>query len=233
VIFAGGLLFAFSSGIGDRAGNFFSESQVQRMHDEDVKFIRAEIEVDETALTIRDSGDDIVYAKFDRFTKKPDVKYDIIGDTADLKFLAHRNDLLGGIVKMEIDQQQDWMISFSRSIPLKFVCKGDGADVHLNMATTPLEDLELDLHDSYIYLKLGDLIPDVRVRINGEDSNLKLRVPEHVGVKINAAGYESYFEHVGMKRTDGWFVSGGIDTLKSKVEIDMDAKLSSFSIDYF
>lgn len=233
VILVGGLAFAFSSNIGDRAGSFFSESQIQRMHDEDVKYIIAEIEVDETALTIRDSGDDIVFAKFDRFTRKPDVKYDIMGDTAELKFLAHRNDLLGGIVKMEVDQQQDWMISFSRSIPLKLVCKGDGADVHLNMATTPLENLELDLHDSYIYLKLGDLIPNVRVKISGDDSRLKLRIPGHVGVKVNAAGYESYFEHVGLKRSNGWYISGGIDSVKSKVEIDLGDKLSSFSIDYF
>lgn len=233
VILVGGLGFAFSDSLGYSTGSFFSESHVVRQHDDSVKKIVAEVDVDKTALTIRDSGDDIIYAKFDRFTRKPVVKYEIVGDQAELKLAFHDNDLLGGIVHVETDKQQDWTVSFSNSIPLDFVCRGDQADVHLNLETTPLENLALDMQNSYIYLKLGDLIPLVHVKINGEESNLKLRIPEQVGVKINADGYDSYFEHVGLKRDDGWYVKSGNDTLKSQVEIDMDAKLNSFSIDYF
>lgn len=232
-ILVGGLAVAFAGSYGERAGSFFSESQIQRVNDENVKRIAAEIDVNETALTIRDSGDDIIYASFDRFTRKPDLKYDILGDQAEIKLSGHRNDLLGGILRIETDNQQDWTVSFSKSIPLDFVCRGDAADVHLNLATTPLENLDLDMHDSFIYLKLGDLIPQVHVKISGEDSNLKLRIPENVGVRISADGYESYFEKVGMHLTDGWFVRDGNDTLESQVEINMDAKLNSFSIDYF
>ncbi len=234
-ILLGGLAVAFSGNYSERAGGFFSESQIQRVNDENVKRIVAEVDVDKTALTIRDSGDDIIYATFDRFTRKPDVKYEIVGDQAELKLAFHDNDLLGGIVQIETesDNQQEWMVSFSKNIPLDFVCRGDQSDVHLNLATTPLENLVLDMHDSFIYLKLGDLIPLVHVKISGDDSKLKLRIPENVGVKINAEGYESYFEKVGLHRADGWFVKDGNDTLKSQVEINMDAKLNSFSIDYF
>lgn len=233
LILVAGLGFAFSENIGYGTGSFFSESHVARQHDDSIKRIVAEVQVDETALTIRDSGDDVINASFDRFTRKPDWQYDVVGDRAEVKLISRGNDFVGGIVKVETDQQQDWTVSFSNTIPLDFVCKGDDADVHLNLETTPLENLVLDLQNSYIYLKLGDLIPLVHVKINGEDSNLKLRIPEQVGVRINGIGYESYFEHVGMKRDNGWFVKSGNDTLKSQVEIDMDAKLSSFSIDYF
>jgi len=233
-ILAGGLAVAFAGNYSERAGGFFSESQVTKMHDENVKRIVAEVDVDKTALTIRDSGDDIINATFDRFTRKPDVKYEIVGDNAEIKLAFHDNDLLGGIVRIETDNQQDdWMVSFSNSIPLNFVCKGDQADVHLNLATTPLENLVLDMHDSFIYLKLGDLIPSVHVKISGEDSKLKLRIPENVGVRIIGEGYDSYFEKVGMHQSNGWYVRDGNDTLESQVEINMDAKLNSFSIDYF
>lgn len=233
IILLGGLAFAFYENLGASAGSFFSESHVVRQHDDSVKKIMAEVDVDETALTIRDSGEDILYASFDRFTRKPDFNYSVTGDKAELKMTSRGNDFLGGIVKVETDQQQDWTVSFSKSIPLDFVCRGDDADVHLNLETTPLENLVLDMQNSYIYLKLGDLIPIVHVQINGADSKLKLRIPEHVGVRINAEGYESYFERVGMRQNDGWFVKDGNDTLESQVEINMDAKLSSFSIDYF
>lgn len=232
-ILVGGLAVAFAGNYGERAGSFFSESQVTKMHDENVKRIAAEIDVDETALTIRDSGDDIVYATFDRFTRKPDVKYEIVGEQAELKLSGHGSDMWGGIVRIENDNQQEWMVSFSKSIPLDFVCKGDQADVHLNLATTPLENLVLDMHDSFIYLKMGDLVPRVHVKISGEDSKLKLRIPENVGLKIMAEGYDSFFEKIGMHRNDSWFVKDGNDTLKSQVEINLDAQLIDFSIDYF
>lgn len=233
LIFAAGLGFAVSENFGYSTGSYFSESHVAKQHDDSVKRIVAEVEVDATALTIRDSGEDIINASFDRFTRKPEWKYDVVGDRAEVKMTSRGNDFVGGIVKVETDNQQDWMVSFSNSIPLDFVCKGDDADVHLNLETTPLENLVLDLQNSYIYLKLGDLMPLVHVKIDGEDSNLKLRIPEEVGVRISADGYESYFEHVGMKKDNGWFVKSGNDTLKSQVEINMNAKLSSFSIDYF
>ncbi len=234
IILVGGLAFAFYENMGESTGNFFSESHIQWRHDDAVKKIVAEVEVDGTALTIRDSGEDIIDASFDRFTRKPDVKYEIVGDNAEIKLAFHDNDLLGGIVRIETDKQQgDWMVSFSKSIPLDFVCRGDAADVHLNLETTPLENLVLDMQNSDIYLKLGDLMPLVHVQINGEESNLKLRVPEQVGVKIKADGYESYFKRVGMHFKDGWFVKDGNDTLESQVEIQMNDTLSSFAIDYF
>ncbi len=234
VILLGGLAFAFYEDLGDSAGSFFSETHIQRQHDDSIKRIIAEVEVEKTALTIRDSGDDIINASFDRFTCKPDVNYEIVGDNAEIKLTFNDKDLLGGIVQIETDKQQgDWMVSFSNSIPLDFVCRGDDADVHLNLETTPLENLVLDMQNSYIYLKLGDLIPDVHVKISGTNPKLKLRIPENVGVRINAKGFESYFERVGMHQNDGWYVRDGNDTLESQVEIDMDAEFNDFSIDYF
>jgi hypothetical protein len=232
IILFGGLAFAYIGSYADSRGNFFSEEYFEKKYDESVKRISADLEIDETVLTIRDAGGELVYASFDRFTRKPEIEYEVIDNTVEMK-LVSRAGILGGIVKVELDESQDWMLSFSDLIPLDLSCRGSNSDVHLNLATTPLDRLSLDMDESVIYLKLGDLVPNVSVRISGDDSKLKLRVPEHVGVKINAVGYESYFEKVGMDRDNGWFVSDGYDTVGSKVEIDLDAELNSFSIDYF
>lgn len=233
LILFGGLAVAFTGSFGNGRDSFFSESFFKKPYDDSVSKIVAELVLDGTALTIRDSGEDIVYGMFDRFTRKPDIDYVVVDDRAELKLVSRRGDFLGGIVKIEPGEAQDWMLRFSRNIPLDFDCTGEDADIHLNLATTPLNSLKLDLQDSFVYLKIGDLVPRVTIKINGEESSVKLRVPEHVGVRINAAGYESYFERVGMRRDDGWFVTDGYDTLKSQVDIDLDAHLSSFSIDYF
>ena len=232
LILFSGLAIAFVGSYHDSRGDFFSESYFEEKYDNSVERISANLEIDETVLTIRDSGGEIVYATFDRFTRKPEIDYEVVDNTAEVSFVS-RAGLLGGFIKVELDESQDWELSFSDEIPLDLDCRGRDSDVHLNMATTPLDRLSLDLDESIIYLKLGDLVPNVSVKINGVDTKLKLRVPEHVGVKINAEGYESYFEKVGMTRKNGWYISDGFDTVDSKVEIDLDAQLNSFSIDYF
>ncbi|MEE8150078.1 MAG: hypothetical protein V3T75_06455 [candidate division Zixibacteria bacterium] len=232
LILFSGLGIAFVGSYNDPRGDFSSESYFEKKHDDSVKKISANLEVDGTDLTIRDSGGEIVYASFDRFTRKPEIDYEVVDYIAEVSFIS-RDGLLGGFIKLEIDESQGWDLSFSEDIPLALHCRGRDSDVHLNMSTTPLYNLFLDLDESDIYLKLGDLMPNVTVKINGVDTKLKLRVPEHVGIKINAEGYESYFKKVGMSRKNGWYVSDGFDTVDFKVEIDLDADLRSFSIDYF
>lgn len=232
LILFSGLGIAFVGSYNDPRGDFSSESYFEKKHDDSVKKISANLEVDGTNLTIRDSGGEIVYASFDRFTRKPEIDYEVVDDIAEVSFIS-RDGLLGGFIKLEIDESQGWDLSFSEDIPLELHCRGRDSDVHLNMSTTPLYNLFLDLDESDIYLKLGDLMPNVTVKINGVDTKLKLRVPEHVGIKISADGYESYFKKVGMTRKNGWYVSDGFDTVDFKVEIDLDADLRSFSIDYF
>jgi len=232
LILFSGLGLAYVGSYNDPRGDFSSESYFEKKHDDSVRRISANLEIDGTDLTIRDSGGEIVYASFDRFTRKPEIDYEVIDNIAEVSFIS-RDGLLGGFIKLEFDESQGWDVSFSEDIPLELNCRGKDSDVHLNMATTPLSNLFLDLDDSDIYLKLGDLMPNVTVKINGVDTKLKLRVPEHVGIKINAEGYESYFKKVGMTRKNGWYISDGFDTVDFKVEIDLDADLRSFSIDYF
>ncbi len=232
LILFSGLGIAFVGSYNDPRGDFFSESYFEKKHDNSVERISANLEIDETVLTIRDSGGEIVYASFDRYTRKPEIDYEVIDNIAEVSFVS-RAGILGGFIKVELDESQDWELCFSEKIPLELHCRGRDSDVHLNLATTPLERLFLDLDESIIYLKLGDLVPKLAVKINGVDTKLKLRVPKHVGVKINARGYESYFDKVGMARQNGWYVSDGFDTVDTKVEIDLDAELNSFSIDYF
>jgi len=230
-ILAAGLVVAFTGSVGDGLAGYFEESHLQRFNDASVKRISAEFDLKETALTIRDSGDDLVYATFDRYTRKPESEFLVDDGEAVLKLISRGGEYLGGIVKVE--SIQDWSVRFSNVIPLRLVCRGDGSDVHLNMATTPLEELDLEMNESMIYLKLGDVVSRSKILVRGHDSELKLLVPEHIGVKINADGYESYFERIGMKRANGWFVNKGYDSLQSQIEIDLEAHLNSFSIVFF
>ena len=233
LILFGGLAIAFSSSWSDLDGGFFSEVTYQREYDPDVKKLKARLKLKETNLTIRDSGDDLLFGRFDKFTRKPRIDYDLEGDEATISLTGQRHSYLGGVVKINIDESQDWYLRFSRDVPLDMECTGDGSDIHLNLSTTPLARLDLQADDARVYLKLGDLQPLANVVIKGEDARVRLRIPVNVGLSVFGPGYESYLEKIGMVRSGEAYVSETFDSSATKVEIELDDRFDSFSLDFF
>jgi hypothetical protein len=233
-LFFGGFAIAILSGTGSYGGNFFAESTYQEDYDTGINRIKAVLDVGNADLTIRDSGDDLIYAHFDRFTVKPEINLDTKDSLADIEFSSRTKSFLGGAIRIEIDEPQDWNIRFHEELPLDLECYGENADLHLNFSTSYLENLKLDADNTTIYLKLGELVPRVSVTILGDDSRLRLRVPSSLGVKIHGDDYNSYLDKIGMIKIDsGVFITEGFDSLQNQIDVKVDDRLSSFSIDYF
>lgn len=232
-LFAGALYIALSGSSGGIAGNFFSRTVFEKEYDPSVRTLHAVLELDETDLTVRDSGDELIYGRFDKFTRKPKIEYDVIGDKARVTFTSRPRSWLGGAINIETGGPQDWYVRFSKDVALELECFGSSSDLHLNLSTTRLKSLTLGADDAAIYLKLGDLEPLVRVAIVGEDSDLRLRAPQNVGLKVAGEEYRSYLVRIGLLEKNGSFVNEGFDSLEKKIEVELDDQLESFSIDFF
>ncbi|MFQ5498128.1 MAG: LiaI-LiaF-like domain-containing protein [Candidatus Zixiibacteriota bacterium] len=232
-LFGGAVYLALGAGAHNIAGDFFSESTIVEDYDPSVKHLRAVLDLEETDLTVRDAGSAMLYGRFDEFTAKPAWSTTVNGELAVIELTAQAASFLGGIVKIHTDRPQDWYLQFCDRIPLELECSGTEADIHLNLATTPLDRLKLDADDSRVYLKLGSLRPEVRVIILGEDSDVRLRVPLGIGLKVSGDEYQSLLERIGLVQYDGGFVNEGYDTLSSHIDVDLDERLSSFSLDFF
>ncbi len=228
----GGLAIAFYAGSGQEGG-FFTETSHTIRFDPKVRSLSAELNLNETDLTIRDSGDDLVYGEFARFTRKPKISYLTKKGVAEISFDSRRMSYLGGVIKIDTDDDRDWWVQFHENTPLDLSLSGHDNDIHLNMSTTPLRLLKLDTDDAVIYLKIGELEPMVRVIVGGEDSRFKLRVPQSVGLRVHGADYRSYLKRLGLAGDDDVFETEGYDTNSTRIEVDLDDRLSSFSIDYF
>ncbi|MCK4607273.1 MAG: hypothetical protein KAU35_08270 [candidate division Zixibacteria bacterium] len=234
LLLVGGIGIAFYSSWNDHEGSFFSQTSHRVDFDPEVKKLSAVLKLGETDLTIRDSGDDLVFGRFDRFTQKPRISYSVEQQEAKLVYTARRGGRLGGAITINTGEDQDWYIQFSDLVPLDLECYGEDSDIHLNLSTTPLRRLKLNADDAHIYLKLGEMEPEVTVVVVGGQSDLKLRMPESVGLRMSDNDYRSYLTKVGLIETeDGIFVTEGIDTLITTVELDLDEHLSSFSVDCF
>lgn len=232
-LFAGALYIAFAGSSGGIAGNFFARTVYAKQDEPAVDRLHAVLELDETDLTIRDSGDELIYARFNKYTRKPKIDYEVVGDEARVTFTSRSTSWLGGVIKIEGGNPQDWNLRFSRDIPLELECFGNRSDLHLNLSTTRLKSLQLGADETTIYLKLGDLEPFVRIDIVGEDSDLRLRVPQNMGLKVTGEEYHAYLVQIGLLESNGGFVNEGFDTLEKKIEIDLEERLASFSIDFF
>jgi hypothetical protein len=232
-LFFGALYIAFAGSAGNIAGSFFSRSVYTQEYDPTITRLRAVLKLDETDLTIRDSGDDLIYGRFAKFTRKPRIDYEVVDNVARVTFTSRPRSWLGDVITIKSDSPQDWYMRFSKDVPLDLKCIGDRSDMHLNLSTTPLRNLELYADESTVYLKIGELEPLVKVVVGGEDLKLRLRVPENVGLKITGEDYQSYLTRLGLLEKDGSFINEGFDTLDKKIEVDLDDRLSSLSIDFF
>ena len=86
---------------------------------------------------------------------------------------------------------------------------------------------------SDIYLRIGDLQRLVNVSIEGSDSKLRLRIPRESGLKVEGVRDDDYLRRIGLSESDGAFVSEGYDTLSYHIDVDLDDRYSSLSIEHY
>lgn len=231
-LLAGGVYLA-AAGTHSRESDFFSETTYDWQSEPDVKELHAVLNVGRGSVTIRDASDQLVNAQFKEFTAKPDIEKSVSGSVGNISFISKGSRFLGGLVKVEAGQESDWYLSFSNSVPLTLECNGKEADIHLNLATTPVKKVGVDAENSSMYLKLGDLETRVKVDITGADSEVRLRVPVTAGLKVSGVSDDHYLNEVGLSREGTGFVSKGYDTLKTQIDVNLDDKQSSLSIDFY
>lgn len=232
-LFFTGLLLAFGASLGSGNTSLFGDTTYFQRDDPDVERVRADLDLKHTSLTIRDSGDDLVWAYFERYTRTPQIDFEIIRNEANITMASKEHSYLGGAVKIKSDEPQEWRLRFSDRLPVTLRCNAEDSDLHLNFATTRLRELSLDIQDTRVYLKLGDNQPESKVQIRGSDGTLQLRIPETVGIHVQGDTYRDLLQHLGMTRTSFGYSTPGYDTLSSKVELELDPDLGSVSIDVF
>lgn len=232
-LFFGGLYLTLNSSLGGQQDGFFTKSSWSLPSDGAVRTLEADLDLGEGNLTIRDASSDLVDATFEELSHKPKIKSEIVDGVAKVSMVSDARRYRSGMLRIDLDTPSDWYLQFSNLVPLLLKLNGQESDIHLNLAATPLRDIQVSAEESDVYLKVGDLEPLVRVKISGENSKIRLRFPSHSGVKITGYDDPEYLNQVGLKATDGVFINSGYDSVGTKVEVELDDRLSSLSIDYY
>ena len=234
-IVAGALYVAFEGSSYSESGSFFESSTL--VYDEDtskVELIDAKLDLGNSSLTIRDASDELLKARFGEWSRKPaaDLKIDNRVATITLDSRTGRR-VWGGTVKVDTDAADDWRVAFAREIPLNLDIAGEDNDLSLNLATTQLRAMTIDDDDAEIYVKVGDLEATVQLKIMGDDSRVRLRVPQEAGLMVTGVNDPSYLEQIGLEARGGSFATPGFETATVRIEAELQDNFRSLSIDYY
>ncbi len=234
LLVAGAFYVAFEGSRMTDGPGLFDSSSLEYEHDDSVEVIEAVLKLADANLTIRKPTDDLMYARFDEWTYKPRAKYADTDGRARITLNGRSVGRHFGGVTIGVDgDEAGWRVSFSRTVPLLLDCSGNDCEVHMNLATTPLRELKLDLDDSDVYLKLGELEPEIKVDIVGADAKLRLRIPQESGLVISGVDDPEYLREIGLIEVDDQFVSDGIDSVSNRVVVTLRDDFRSLSIDYY
>ncbi len=233
VIFVGALWVVLSGSRGGTDDSFFSETSYSVPNDGKVSSLRALIDLGPGNLTVRDASEQIFDGQFREFTVKPEISYKAESGEGILSLTGKAKRWMGGLIRVDTDEANDWYVSFSNALPLSLECTGNESDVHLNLATTPVKRIKVEVDDGTIYLKIGTSEPDVNITVGGDNSELRLRVPESAGLKVTGLDDDSYLSRFHLVRRNGSYISEGFDTLSNRIQVELDDRLSSLNIDTY
>jgi len=227
------IYIAFQTGPEGNKRNFFSVYDWDESADSSIHLIEADIDHGRTDLYVSDEAKGLASARFERFARKPNIKFSKDAGVARLEIKRGfwRGD--GFLIFDRKRSGRDWNIHFSPDTPLKLQCRGDAADINLNLETIPLEQLTIEDNNGDIYLKLGDLKQLVNLEINGKESHFRFRYPQKAGLKVLGDNYSGYLKTMGYINRDGYYFSDGYDTSKVQISLKLNRDLSHLSLDSY
>lgn len=212
--------------------SFFNSQTIREPLSPSVSVIHTLIELGNEDLTIREATKDAVWARFDEYTVKPDFKYSVDGDMAEVK-LNPKGWWFGGKVRVDDGEINEWNLRFSESAPLELKVTGEDSEISMNFSENPLRSLYIDADNSNIYVRLGELLPEVNVEVYGRRSRLKLRIPRDSGLKVSGLQDAEYLKRVGLVKDGGYYITEDYETRPNRIQLDLDEDYNSLSIDYY
>ena len=232
ILVAGMVYVAFDTGGREYRRGFFTSYSWSTGGDQAIEKIDAVIDHGGADLYVSRTGFDLASARFDRFSRKPDIDFSKSGSVAKLE-IARRGRIYSGVVFGNRRHGRDWRLSFSDEVPLELKCIGDESEVTLNLESVPLEALLLENDDGDIYLKIGDRVALVNVEIAGYDADFRLKVPDGCGIKVQGDKYASYLKTLNLEERAGNYISAGFDSAATKVSLRLADDLRHLSIKHY
>jgi hypothetical protein len=124
-------------------------------------------------------------------------------------------------VAISLNQAPVWDISLNAG----------ASSVNYDLSRFKVRKFSLDGGAGSFKITLGDRYPDVKIDINAGASSLTLKVPENTGCDLEITAVMSGKHLPGFEKVNnGHYQTENYDTAKNKIQLNVDAAVSSFRI---
>ena len=233
VVFVVGVLLVAVGGGHITGADFFEERVFKLEEEPGIERLNVLVEANSQDIEIRRSTRSLVRARFARFTTKPRITHRFRGSEGTVEIRAGRRSWWSRVVHADREDGRRWKLAFTRRLPLSLECRADSAELSFNLSTMPVERLNIEADDAYVYLKVGTMRPRLQVRVRGDDSILKLRLPREAEIRLQGMDDSDFLARAGFEPSDGTYIHQPADSAVSRIEVDLDDRFRSLSIDFY
>lgn len=143
-------------------------------------------------LYVSSGGGMLVSAEIDYYSKKPLVISNIDTDdttkSISLEITDQEKRWFSGKYGQRwfhrISGKKNWDIGLTDSIPLSLKLYVRGGEADLNFSDLKLRECELEVKDSDVDIKIGNLLEEVTAKIESRSSKVSVSIPEGTGLRI-------------------------------------------------
>lgn len=120
-------------------------------------------------------------------------------------------------------------LGLSEKVPVAIGIDAGACDAELDLSKLKVTDLAVDIGASRLSINFGNTGVSTRARIKAGASRVDLVAPQAVGVRIKSesAFGDQDFSDQGLLRADEYWVSPGWDQASTKIDIEIQAGVSS------
>lgn len=199
--------------------------------DDEAKLAEVELDAGASTLDITSADtDDVVHAVVTGRAFSLEKNERTVGTTQYVRVSSERDHgwwMMGS-------GKNDWKVTLGERVPMKLRIDAGASHTVADLSGLNLTSLRLDAGASSTELKLGNKATSVKVDIDSGASSLNIKVPQGSGVSLKFEGGLSSKDVADLKETaEGEYRSDDYDTASNKIDIVVDAGLSSLKIERY
>jgi hypothetical protein len=188
-------------------------------------FASLEMEVAASKFTLMGEAYELV--DFEKKGSTIDYKYSVkhLDDNIDIDIYIEDDVVIRGKSKNKVDMSLNpfpiWDLSYDVG----------AADVNMDLTSLKVANLDIEGGAAAFKVKLGNNVPESRVKFETGASSITVKVPEEAGCDLNISAVLSGKTISGFEKIDhGHYQTSNFNEAENKIYIDIETAVSSYSI---
>ena len=202
----------------------------QKVPTENAQTVRAHLKIGAGELNVSGGADALMEVEFAYNVAdwKPDVSYDVSGDTGELSVEQGS----GQDVRPGGDARNEWDVLFSDEMPTDLRVQMGAGESSLDLDSLTLTGLDLQMGAGKTTVDLtGDYTSDFDASIQGGVGEATVMLPGEIGVRARAEGGLGNINAKGLKKEGDSYVNEAYGSSDVTLEIDVQGGIGQINLE--